>query len=141
MSPMYVQSPESGDEICDFCSSPDVAWVFPCRDFQDEAQVGAVMFQANSSPRVSSSDMTGVFVGDWACCPACHALILRGDRERLARRSAKRVVRKYAAQNVFFSFKDLLAHIRKRQDNFWANRQGPPFPITEADRIRRGRTP
>lgn len=141
MSPMYVDNPAPGEEICDFCSSPDVQWVFPCRDHQSKAHIDALVIRSDLSATVTGADMDGTFVGDWAACPACHALILRGDRVRLARRSTKRLVAKYAKQNVFMGFKDVLAHIRSRHDQFWTNRQGPPFPASESSRIRRGRTP
>lgn len=55
--------------ICDFCASPDVRWSYPARDFD--------------VPEAYSTS-----VGPWAACPICHALIARGDRRALLRRSA-----------------------------------------------------
>jgi hypothetical protein len=69
--------------------------------------------------------------GGWAACPACHALIVRGDRERLTRRSAKRLCRKYRQeQNVILSLGDAIRLLRPLHDDFWANRMGPPVPTT-----------
>ncbi|MFN7545256.1 MAG: hypothetical protein ACK5TN_20965 [Acidobacteriota bacterium] len=45
--------------ICDFCSSPDVAFVDPVRTF------AAYVFDG----------IVGESVGDWAACPICHGLI------------------------------------------------------------------
>lgn len=141
MTPLYVQNTPPGDEVCDFCSAEDVRWVFPCRDHRSTEHVESLVIPADSSPFVSGANIMATMSGDWAACPACHALILRGDRERLARRSAKRLQREYAKRNVFMSLKDLTAHIRRRHDDFWSNRQGPPFPASDTSRIRRGRTP
>src|SRR5947209_9430571 len=97
MSPLYVQHVEPGDEQCDFCDSRDVQWVFPCRDHTGAAEhAEALILRPDSSPAVRGADITATSTGDWAACPACHALILKGDRDRLARRSAKRIQRKYA---------------------------------------------
>jgi ferredoxin len=142
MTPLYVQNAEPGEEVCDFCDSTDVQWVFPCRDHQaPEEHVEALVLQRNSDASVTGADITAISAGDWAACSACHALIVRGDRERLARRSAKRVQRKYAKRNVLMGLKDLTAHVRRRQDAFWTNREGPPFPVSDSSRIRRGQTP
>jgi hypothetical protein len=43
---------------------------------------------------VKNVDVTGGFDSHWASCPACYALIMRGDRAKLARRSAKRMLRR-----------------------------------------------
>jgi hypothetical protein len=141
---LYVQNNKPGEEQCDFCDSRDVQWVFPCRDHRGGAEIAeAVIVQADDSSSVKRMSISAVLTGDWAACPACHALILRGDRQRLARRAAKRIKAKYAAMTppIIMPLNNLTAHIRRRQDDFWANRQGPPFPASEADRIRHGRTP
>lgn len=138
----YVSTNPPGEEVCDFCDSPDVQWVFPCRDHSSrEERVEGLVIPENSSPFVSVADITAISTGDWAACPVCHALIVRGDRIRLARRSAKRIQRKYRERNVILPLGNLTEHIRRRQDAFWSNRQGPPFPASESQRIRRGMTP
>lgn len=104
----------SGGE-CDFCSSPDVQWAYPCRDFQVDAPIPGVPDQGSS--------------GSWAACPVCHVLIERADRAKLARRSAKRLQRKY---NI--SLKVAIATIRQMQDGFWSHREGPPVPALRGQR-------
>lgn len=50
--------------VCDFCSSPSIAWDYPTRSFQIAGMQWA-------------SD------GDWAACTDCAELIERGDRAGL----------------------------------------------------------
>lgn len=103
--------------ICDFCSSPDVKWAFPARDF------------IRTAPLTEKALMTAGMRGGWAACPACHALILRGARDRLAHRSAKRYKRLHPdAASVPLG--RIEKHIRGLHDDFWANRQGEPVPAT-----------
>jgi hypothetical protein len=102
-----------GAAICDFCSSPDVRWAFPTRDFTTKAQPTRRTF------------IEATMYGGWAACPACHALILRGDRIRLARRSAKRMQRLHG---IRVPLKLIEAQLRVLHDDFWANREGAPIP-------------
>ena len=60
-------SPESGAEVCDFCTGPDPTWEYPCQDFQ-------------SSPFATS-------LGSWAACEACALLIEAGDWDELRDRA------------------------------------------------------
>ena len=57
--------------ICDFCSSPDVAFVYPARTF------AAYVF----------GGIVGESVGDWAACPTCHGLIESDRQADLVERS------------------------------------------------------
>lgn len=57
--------------ICDFCSSPDVAFVYPARNF------AAYVFDG----------IVGESVGDWAACPTCHGLIESDRQADLVERS------------------------------------------------------
>jgi hypothetical protein len=107
---------------CDFCSSPDVRWAYPARDFVVDAETVA--------RNVGAPELAGLIPdwgsrGGWAACPACHALVQRGDRDRLAIRSAKRMRRVYAS----LSMREALTAVRRVQDDFWANREGAPEPI------------
>jgi hypothetical protein len=139
---LYVQRGKPGEEQCDFCDSPDVQWVFPCRDHKGNAELAeAAVLQTDGSFSVRAMNISAVLTGDWAACPVCHALIVRHQRERLAKRCAKRIRAEYAKRGIIMPLGNLTDHIRRRQDDFWSNRQGPPFPASEADRIRRGRTP
>ncbi len=57
--------------ICDFCSSPDVAW----------------QYEAISANVFEIEDLTLASVGGWAACETCSALIEAGDREGLRQHS------------------------------------------------------
>jgi hypothetical protein len=57
--------------ICDFCSNPDVAFVYPARTF------AAYLFDG----------IVGESVGDWAACPICHGLIESDRQADLVERS------------------------------------------------------
>lgn len=95
---------------CDFCGSPDVQWAYPARDF--------VMLTAPEIPKDWGSK------GAWAACPACHALIQRGLRDKLATRCAKRMARRHGT-----SVRSVLSDVRRLQDAFWSSREGAPTPI------------
>lgn len=101
----------TGPDKCDFCSSTEVEWVCPCRDFRQEIIRGSAM-EAGSR-------------GNWLACGPCHSLILRQDRTGLAMRSTKRLVRKRPELRQV-GMKNLQAEIRRSHDNFWANREGEP---------------
>jgi hypothetical protein len=108
-----------GGGECDFCSVPVVAWAYPCRDFQMGPSIPGIADHGSS--------------GAWAACPACHGLIERGGRDKLAARSAKRMVRKHG-----IPFRLALQAVRENQDGFWAHREGPPVP---AERFKTDPTP
>lgn len=91
-------------EICDFCSSTSVGWSFPCRDFSLRGSAGAF----NSTE-------------GWAACDACRDLIVKGDRDALARRSESEFHRHHPGQPPI-----PLGIIRELHDTFWANRDGAP---------------
>lgn len=115
-------APEAG-AICDFCSSPDVHWSYPCRDHQRTEHLGVVTLVGDELV-TGALDLDHFSAGGWAACNPCHALIARSDRERLARRSAKRALRMAPGSPIGLA--DLTAHIRRVQDQFWANRLGAP---------------
>lgn len=121
---LKVAPPEGA--ICDFCSSPDVRWTFPCREHTSKPEhVEALIQRRDASLSVKRMDITATSFGGWAACSACHALIQRGDRERLARRSAKRMIRDHP--DIPMLLGNVTVHVRRRQDAFWANREGPPI--------------
>lgn len=94
---------------CDFCSAPEIVMAYPCRDFLLDPDMPGIPGQGSS--------------GGWGACRACHELIARGDRERLAIRSARRMARKHAVP-----YKLALRAVRESQDGFWAHREGAPVP-------------
>jgi len=121
---MRVAPPEG--PICDFCSVPDVHWTYPCRDHQGSETAEALTVGSDGKVSFEKMVIDGYSSGGWACCNACHALIERGDRERLATRSAKRLIRKLKADQpwLVWSLSDATAHVRRIHDRFWANREG-----------------
>jgi len=65
--------------------------------------------------------------GGWAACPVCKMLVDRNDRERLARRSAKRLVKTHP----HLSFKLALQAVRGTHNGFFLHRgPGPAIPTT-----------
>lgn len=108
--------------VCDFCSSPDVRWAFRCEDIT----ATVLGFTADFSRMIEipwHSD------GGWAACPACKALILKDDRERLARRSAKRLARSTPGMPLSVALK-VVTHLHKL---FFNNRVGDPLRTTPTE--------
>lgn len=128
---MEMHTPPPEGPICDFCSSPDVQWTYPCRDHARKTEHAlAISVDQDGSLSVDEMSIDGFSSGNWAACPACHALIRRGDRDRLARRSAKRMLRLMDAK---MSLSNAIAHVRRLHDQFWSNRTGDPFPANEQE--------
>jgi len=61
--------PKAGEEICDFCSSPEIKWRYPTKSFEYPSGPG---FEKTGSH------------GDWAACDICHDFIESGDWDGLA---------------------------------------------------------
>jgi hypothetical protein len=61
-----------GQEVCDFCSSPEIVKDYDCQDFHLP---------------VGGSTMTAGSLGKWASCAECARLIDAEDREGLVVRS------------------------------------------------------
>lgn len=97
--------------VCDFCCHRGlpVAYAYPARDFG--VPLPGVAMSANSR-------------GWWAACQPCHRLITKGDRERLAQRSAK-VYRRQ--EDTDLSLTHLATAVRELHDMFWQHRDGPPI--------------
>lgn len=62
----------SGDPMCDFCSSPEVAWSYDARDFE-----------------VVEPEVHWGSRGGWAACEACHNFIEAHDKKGLCEHSVK----------------------------------------------------
>lgn len=62
--PIPAEDAPTVDQICDFCSQPDIAWIFP-------------------TDRIRRQIAPGVFQDDteWAACNACHDDILELGRD------------------------------------------------------------
>ena len=118
----YINMPTPPTPVCDFCSAPDVQWSYPARDFIVREE-GLVVGIGESELTAKEFILDQGSHGGWAACPACSALVERGDRERLARRSAKRLIRTHPELGL--SLRQVLPDVRRRHDDFWANREGP----------------
>ena len=98
-----------GQPVCDFCSDPEVAVVYPADD---------AVIQVVAAPE-------GVYLheslGAWAACRPCHDLIEVGDRGALALRAAHRL----AAQHGLLAAEvpAVTAHIRRVHDGFFVIRR------------------
>ena len=62
--------------LCDFCSSPEIRWEYPARDFTTDVV---------RSP--DGGTVTERALGAWRACDECHRLIEAGDFGGLAARS------------------------------------------------------
>jgi hypothetical protein len=124
-------TPPEGEHKCDFCSSLAPKWSYPCRDFVHNENAGILMMNEKTHDvRFDELSIEGHSIGNWAACPVCHLLIERGDRERLARRSAKRLLTKVVPELAkSWPMKDAVDHCRRIQDDFWKNRMGAPTRI------------
>ncbi len=106
--------------ICDFCSSPEVLWRYPARDFtiREPAELQALLGRLES-------------VAEWLACAVCARLIEAGDRDALARRALETP----AALGILSltdedpSIRaDILRRARQMHDQFFVARKGPGEP-------------
>jgi hypothetical protein len=103
--------------VCDFCSLPlsSSAWDFPARDIDyGEPRIGPGM----------TAPIEGA-IGSWLACDGCAELVRRGERDRLAKRSAGRLVRTHPeATTSIGGMRSVLALVREQHDMFWQAREG-----------------
>jgi hypothetical protein len=97
--------------ICDFCSSPNVTWVYPARTF------AAYVFEG----------IVGESVGDWAACPICHGLIESGRHLELAERSLVTLLERQPEMKGAEA--ELRNQIRGFHTMFFQNRVGSAMTI------------
>jgi hypothetical protein len=92
--------------ICDFCSSPDVAFVYPARTF------AAYLFDG----------IVGESVGNWAACPTCHELIEADRQADLVERSLVTLLERH--QEMRWAENELRDQIHSFHLMFFLNRVG-----------------
>lgn len=97
--------------ICDFCSSPDVAFVYPARTF------AAYVFDG----------IVGESVGDWAACSTCHGLIESDRQADLVERSLVTLLERQPEMK--FAELELRDQIRNFHVMFFCNRVGSPMTV------------
>ena len=93
--------------ICDFCSSLAPAWCYPAESF----------FDIHGSKSVE----------DWMACEACHALIVAGDRDGLARRCLASPGLQVAVG--FLGRAKAFRYCRDLHNRFWNARRGAAHHI------------
>lgn len=100
---------------CDFCSASPVRYLHYAATFDFSV----------------IQEQDHVSAGGWIACPACHQLILKGDAQRLARRSAERLLRR---QGVLLSSGEqrmVVQTIVQTQDQFFKERTGKFTTVPE----------
>jgi hypothetical protein len=98
--------------ICDFCSSPNVTWVYPARTF------AAYVFEG----------IVGESVGDWAACPICHGLIESGLHAELTERSLVTLIERQPEMKC--AEEELRTHIRSFHTMFFRSRVGSAMTVS-----------
>lgn len=96
--------------VCDFCSSPQVSWIYPASDFK--------------TPWVTRSK------GAWAACQRCHDLIESRQYVRLLDICMKICLRKLGAGGATRATKGVLRReIAQFHNDFRAHRTGDAYRI------------
>jgi hypothetical protein len=98
--------------ICDFCSNPNVTWVYPARTF------AAYVFEG----------IVGESVGDWAACPICHGLIESGRHAQLTERSLVTLLERQPEMKSAEG--ELRTQIRSFHAMFLLNRLGSAMTVS-----------
>lgn len=99
------------NQICDFCSSPSVAWRYPAHSFVAYMIAGIV----------------GESVGDWAACRVCHRLIAAGDRCGLLDRSLRTLLDSHPEMQACEA--ELREHLATFHRTFFAHQTGAAVPV------------
>jgi len=110
------------EPICDFCSEPGVAWMYPARNFIGYEGGGIV----------------GESIGGWAACGACHGLIAADNRAGLAERSASTLLANQPDMGLTRA--EAVGVLQEIQAKFFEHRIGPPaaMPVPAMAAAHRG---
>lgn len=98
-------------QICDFCSSPSVAWRYPARSFIAYVIAG----------------IAGESVGDWTACRVCHGLIAAGNRCGLLDRSLQTLLDSRPEMRVCEV--ELREQLAEFHGMFFAHQTGAALPV------------
>jgi len=96
--------------ICDFCSSSDPPWLYPCRTFR--ITIGL------PGERGESRD-------DWTACDECARLIEADDRKALSARALAAQVARHPLLPQPGVYGDARSLIDTLHRAFWEHRDGP----------------
>ena len=104
--------------ICDFCSSPDVAWSYPAQTFEirEDPELVAMFGKLES-------------VEAWLACVECARLIDANDRRGLAQRALDCAPALQAAALSTRERSQLFQLTMALHDQFFSARRGPAEPI------------
>jgi hypothetical protein len=108
---------QEGEGRCDFCSTYQILWRYPARDFTMDVGPGY-------DPEGEGHDHDWGSDGDWAACSWCHDLIEAENRGGLAYRSAVR----FAVEHEV-PLSAILPRIADLHEKFWEHRMGPGVPV------------
>lgn len=101
-------------QVCDFCTSPDVIWCFPCKPFQMPA------------PDSGSNHMSA---DDWSACDDCKELIEAGRLNDLSQRATEMSIKR--SPELASARRVIEASQRELHRCFAANRNGPPVRLDQ----------
>lgn len=97
--------------LCDFCSTPAVAWSYPARTFVT-CVIGGIISES---------------LGAWVACTTCKDLIEAGNRRGLAEHSLEAFL---VAQPQLAAVRDdLFVQLLVVHAGFFAHRTGDPVPF------------
>lgn len=114
--------PNIGEEVCDFCNSSSIRYIYKCKDFYIDPQ----------TPLAPFLDMILGSKGDWAACKICSNLIDSKDKNALAKRSIETYAEKSPQLEIKSEEeKEMVSNfIKELHELFWKNKMGNPIPIT-----------
>ena len=92
---------------CDFCSSPEIRWRYPCKSFV-------------------TPTLDAMSNGDWAACDDCRDLVESGKYHELAAKTVKTWPHKLSD----FQKRDVTEYVLSLQALFRAYRSGPAIQLT-----------
>jgi hypothetical protein len=117
--------------VCDFCNGPDPTWWFPCGDYPMVIRPPVALTPSQRFLFDKLSHLVKVQnTGDWAACDTCKDLILKGQRDELAARSAELFIINNPEESSHLAPQAVTESMRASQDDFWSHREGAPFPIS-----------
>jgi len=105
---------DTTDKICDFCTSSNATWLYPCESFK--------MAISEMDP-----DSDHASAGDWFACDICAALIEQNSRAVLGARAldAALVLHPEAKEHAVEIYRDVLT----LHEQFFEHRTGSVRPL------------
>jgi hypothetical protein len=121
----YVIRRAPGEPVkCDFCSSPDVCWSFPCPDFAVNQRLHVTGIRLDLSRTEQDMNLDWGSSGGWAACEVCARLVIAEKWDKLLTRSAKTAIRLKMLPVSLHDMKKLIAPLHAE---FRRLRRGEPI--------------